>query len=386
MTNFLLKSFVKNYKEVQDPAVRARYGVLSGGVGIACNLLLFAAKLFAGLLTGAISVTADAFNNLSDAGSSVVTLFGFRMSARPVDKEHPFGHGRLEYLSGLIVSLLIMLVGVELLSSSVQKIFTPEETLFSWLTVGILGGSVLVKLWMCLFNRKLAKTIDSAAMRATAMDSLSDVAATLTVLTALLITHFSGFSLDAYAGVVVALFILWTGFRSAKETGDLLLGKAPDPKLVREVEKTVLDHDEVLGIHDLVIHNYGPGRLMMSLHAEVSGEGDIMQLHDVIDGIEQELREKFHCDAVIHMDPILIHDKKVAEMCQKVVGLAKEIDERITVHDFRMSERPAHCRLIFDMAVPYAVRRSDQEIRAEMTRKVEELDPRFTAVIGIDRS
>lgn len=386
MTNLLLKCFVKDYRKVQDPAVRVRYGILSGGTGIVCNLLLFAAKLFAGLMAGAISVMADAFNNLSDAGSSVVTLFGFRLSARPVDKEHPFGHGRSEYLSGLIVSLLIMLVGVELLSSSVQKIVTPEETLFSWLTVGILGGSVLVKLWMCLFNRKLAKAIDSAAMRATAMDSLSDVAATLTVLAALLISHFAGVSLDAYAGLIVALFILWTGFRSAKETGDLLLGKAPDPKLVREVEKTVLDHDEVLGIHDLVIHNYGPGRLMMSLHAEVSGEGDIMQLHDAIDGIEQELRQKFHCDAVIHMDPILVNDTKVSELCQKVTALAKEIDERVTVHDFRVSDRTTHCRLIFDMAVPYAVRLSDQEIKSEMTRKVEALDPRFTAFISIDRS
>lgn len=286
MTNWLVKTFIRDAGNGEDPAVRQRYGLLSGIVGILLNLCLSAGKFLAGVLTGSIAVTADAFNNLSDAGSSVVTLAGFHMAAKKADDDHPFGHGRIEYLSGLVVAVAILLVGLELVKSSLEKILAPEAVSFSWLSVGILLASILVKLWMAAFNRDLSRRIGSAAMAATATDSLSDVVATSAVLLGTLVGRFSGLRIDGWVGILVAAFILRAGWGAAKDTLDPLLGQSPDPSLVQGVQETVLSHPEITGIHDLVIHDYGPGRSMMSLHAEVPMDADVLEVHDIIDNVE----------------------------------------------------------------------------------------------------
>ena len=382
----LVRLFIKDCDNVTDPAVRERYGILSGAVGIVLNLLLSAGKLFAGLMTGSISITADAFNNLSDAGSSVVTLVGFRMAGKQADDDHPFGHGRIEYLSGLAVSVVILLVGLELAKSSVEKIIHPEPVEFSWLSAGILIAAICVKLWMSYFNRSLSRRIGSAAMAATATDSLSDAAATSAVLLSSLIGRFTGVNIDAWAGILVAIFILRAGWGAAKDTLNPLLGQSPDPELVRDIERTVLAHPQVVGIHDMIIHDYGPGRSMMSLHAEVPAGADIMAVHDEIDAIERELKAKYRIDASIHMDPIVTGDETISRARQMVAGLVREVDPAMTIHDFRMTSGPRHRNLIFDVVVPYSVRQSDEAVRREIERKIRAADPNSFAVIQVDRA
>lgn len=386
MINLLVKTFVKDCGNVQDPQVRQRYGTLSGAVGIFLNLLLSAGKMIAGVLTGSIAITADAFNNLTDAGSSVVTLVGFRMAGKQADNDHPFGHGRIEYLSGLAVSVVILLVGLELAKSSVEKIIHPEPVEFSWLSAGILAAAICVKLWMSYFNRSLSRRIGSAAMAATATDSLSDAAATSAVLLSSLIGRFTGVNIDAWAGILVAIFILRAGWGAAKDTLNPLLGQSPDPELVREIERTVLAHPQVVGIHDMIIHDYGPGRSMMSLHAEVPAGADIMAVHDEIDAIERELKAKYRIDASIHMDPIVTGDETVSRARQMVAGLVREVDPAMTIHDFRMTSGPRHRNLIFDVVVPYSVRQSDEAVRREIERKIRAADPNSFAVIQVDRA
>ena len=386
MINLLVKTFVKDCGNVQDPQVRQRYGTLSGAVGIFLNLLLSAGKMIAGVLTGSIAITADAFNNLTDAGSSVVTLVGFRMAGKQADNDHPFGHGRIEYLSGLAVSVVILLVGLELAKSSVEKIIHPEPVEFSWLSAGILAAAICVKLWMSYFNRSLSRRIGSAAMAATATDSLSDAAATSAVLLSSLIGRFTGVNIDAWAGILVAIFILRAGWGAAKDTLNPLLGQNPDPELVREIERTVLAHPQVVGIHDMIIHDYGPGRSMMSLHAEVPAGADIMAVHDEIDAIERELKAKYRIDASIHMDPIVTGDETVSRARQMVAGLVREVDPAMTIHDFRMTSGPRHRNLIFDVVVPYSVRQSDEAVRREIERKIRAADPNSFAVIQVDRA
>lgn len=386
MINLLVKTFVKDCGNVQDPQVRQRYGTLSGAVGIFLNLLLSAGKMIAGVLTGSIAITADAFNNLTDAGSSVVTLVGFRMAGKQADNDHPFGHGRIEYLSGLAVSVVILLVGLELAKSSVEKIIHPEPVEFSWLSAGILSAAICVKLWMSYFNRSLSRRIGSAAMAATATDSLSDAAATSAVLLSSLIGRFTGVNIDAWAGILVAIFILRAGWGAAKDTLNPLLGQSPDPELVREIERTVLAHPQVVGIHDMIIHDYGPGRSMMSLHAEVPAGADIMAVHDEIDAIERELKAKYRIDASIHMDPIVTGDETVSRARQMVAGLVREVDPAMTIHDFRMTSGPRHRNLIFDVVVPYSVRQSDEAVRREIERKIRAADPNSFAVIQVDRA
>ena len=317
MTNFLIKHFIPNASDVKSPAVRQRYGVVSGVVGILCNALLCTAKIAAGLLTGAVSIVADGINNLSDGGSCVVSLLGFKMAGKPADDKHPFGHGRIEYVAGLIVSFIIVLMGVELAKTSLDKIFHPEEISFSWITPAVLGISILVKLWMCFFNRKMGDKIDSAVLRATAMDSLSDVAATSAVLAGFVIGYWARVNLDGYLGVLVALFILYTGVSTAKGTLDLLLGEAPDPEFVKQIQQEVLSYPEIIGVHDLIVHNYGPGHSVVSLHAEVPCDVDILKIHDTIDNAERDLKKKFDCEVVIHMDPIITDDKETNEIHQK---------------------------------------------------------------------
>lgn len=386
MLDALLRAFVPNYEDTGDPAVRERYGLLAGGAGVALNLLLFAAKLLAGLLTGAISVTADAFNNLSDAGSSIVTLAGFKLAGQEPDADHPFGHGRAEYLAGLIVSLLILLVGVELGKGSVEKIFHPEDTVFSLLTAGILICSVLVKLWMGWFNGALSKRIRSDALAATAADSRSDALATSVVLIGLAASHFLHIQLDGWLGLLVAVLILKAGLGAAKDTLDPLLGTPPDPETVAEIERLILAHPPIRGIHDLVIHDYGPGRRMMSVHAEVPANADFLAVHDIIDQTERELRERFSIEAVIHMDPIQTDDPEVERLRAFTAGLAKELDPALTIHDFRITAGPMYTNFIFDVVVPYNAALSGDEVKQALTERLRAEDERYHAVIGVDRS
>lgn len=386
MINLLVKTFVKDAGNVQDPQVRQRYGTLSGAVGIFLNLLLSAGKMIAGLITGSIAITADAFNNLTDAGSSVVTLVGFRMAGKQADDDHPFGHGRIEYLSGLAVSVVILLVGLELAKSSVEKIIHPEPVEFSWLSAGILIAAICVKLWMSYFNRSLSRRIGSAAMAATATDSLSDAVATSAVLLSAIIGKFTGVNIDAWAGILVALFILRAGWGAAKDTLNPLLGQNPDPELVRDIERTVLAHPQVVGIHDMIIHDYGPGRSMMSLHAEVPAGSDIMEVHDEIDAIERELKAKYRIDASIHMDPIVTGDETISKARKMVSELVREVDPAMSIHDFRMTSGPRHRNLIFDVVVPYSVKSTDEEVRREIERKIRAADPNSFAVIQVDRA
>ena len=386
MTDFLVRHLVRDHENVQDPAVRERYGVLSGGVGIFLNLLLSLGKFLAGVLTGSIAVTADAFNNLSDAGSSVVTLVGFKLAGQKADDGHPFGHGRIEYLAGLLVSLLILMVGVELGKSSIEKIIHPEDVTFSLMTVVILICSILVKLWMSLFNRKLGKRINSAAMQATATDSLSDVVATSAVLAGTLIGHFAQVSIDGWIGVVVAIFILRAGWEAVKDTLNPLLGTAPEPELVNAIQQLVLSHEQVVGMHDLVIHDYGPGRRMCSFHAEVPEDEDIMAAHDAIDHIEREIQEKFGIETTAHMDPIATGDSEVTRLRDQVRDLVKEIDEDMSIHDFRVTRGPLHTNLIFDVVVPHRCRLKDEEIQERITQAVRDVVPDCYVVLQLDRS
>ena len=386
MTALLVKLFIKNPDNIKDPAVREKYGLLSGVVGIILNLLLSAGKFLAGMATSSISITADALNNLTDAASSVVTLVGFRLAGQKADADHPFGHGRMEYLSGLLVSLIILLVGFELLKSSVEKILHPEEVAFSWVSVAILAASICVKLWMSLFNRGLSRRIGSAAMAATATDSLSDVVATSAVLAGVLVGRFTGLHIDGFVGIVVAVFILRAGWGAAKDTLNPLLGQPPDPSLVTEIRRTVLAHDQVVGSHDLIIHDYGPGRSMMSLHAEVPVDADIMEVHDVIDGIEREIKAKFGIETSIHMDPIVTNDAHVNEVKAQVAELVRGVDAGMTIHDFRMTVGPRHTNLIFDVVVPHSCPLTDDQVRQRISHAVKKLENTYYAVIQIDRS
>ena len=386
MTNFLIKHFIPNASDVKSPAVRQRYGVVSGVVGILCNALLCTAKIAAGLLTGAVSIVADGINNLSDGGSCVVSLLGFKMAGKPADDKHPFGHGRIEYVAGLIVSFIIVLMGVELAKTSLDKIFHPEEISFSWITLAVLGISILVKLWMCFFNRKMGDKIDSAVLRATAMDSLSDVAATSAVLAGFVIGYWARVNLDGYLGVLVALFILYTGVSTAKGTLDLLLGEAPDPEFVKQIQQEVLSYPEIIGVHDLIVHNYGPGHSVVSLHAEVPCDVDILKIHDTIDNAERDLKKKFDCEVVIHMDPIITDDKETNEIHQKLSSIVRLLDSRVTIHDFRMVKGPTHTNLIFDIVVPHQFRLTDDQVVESLRQAVKALDARYEIVVNVDKA
>ena len=382
----LVRLFIKDCDNVTDPAVRERYGILSGAVGIVLNLLLSAGKLFAGLMTGSISITADAFNNLSYAGSSVVTLVGFKLAGQKADDGHPFGHGRMEYLAGLLVSLMILLVGVELGRSSIGKILRPEAVDFSLVSTGILAASILVKLWMGQFNRGLGRKIGSAAMAATAADSLSDAVATAAVLAGTLVNRFAHVNIDGWVGLAVAVFILRSGWGAAKDTINPLLGESPDPELVKQLRELVLSHPQVVGMHDLIIHDYGPGRRLCSFHAEVPQDADILDAHDAIDHIEREIKEKFGIETTVHMDPIATADEKVNQLRRQVADLARVVEPEMTIHDFRVVRGPTHTNVIFDAVVPHKCRLTDEEVLQRLRQAVSALDPAYQAVIQIDRA
>ncbi len=363
---------------------RRVYGTLGAVMGIFLNICLFAGKYLAGFLSGSIAIMADAFNNLSDAGSSFISLIGFVFSGKKPDLDHPFGHGRIEYLAGLGVSFLILLMGVELAKNSVQKILHPVSVQISTLSIAVLSASILVKLYMAYYNHAIGKKIRSATMAATATDSLSDAAATTVVLLAMLFLAVTGINIDGYCGILVAVFILAAGIGAAKETVSPLLGQAPDPEFVKEIKELVMQHEEVLGIHDMAVHDYGPGRVMVSLHAEVSGDGNIYELHDLIDRIERELKEKLHCETVIHMDPIDVGNVKTVEMKEEMVKLVKAIDERLTIHDFRMVTGTTHHNMIFDVVIPADFKLSQEELKDIIQKKVWEKWPDYYVVIDVD--
>ena len=386
MITLLSRWFIRDRDHVTDPAVRRAYGQLCGLTGIGLNVLLFIGKFLAGTISGSIAITADAFNNLSDAGSSVITLLGFRLAGRKPDPEHPFGHGRIEYISGLIVSGLILLMGAELAKTSFDKILHPAAVDFSVIAMVILAVSILVKLYMSLYNRQIGKKINSAAMAATAADSISDAISTSAVLAAMLVAKFSGLMIDGYVGMIVAVLILISGVKAAKETIAPLLGQAPEAEFVQQIEKIVISHPPICGIHDLVVHDYGPGRVMISLHAEVPAGGDMLELHDVIDNAEIALRRELNCEAVIHMDPIVTDDGITSELRAKVSELVKTIDERITIHDFRIVPGNTHTNLIFDAVVPFDIGISAQEVSERISRLVSEMDSNYFAVVLVEHS
>lgn len=376
-TNGSLKENPQNYRE--------QYGILCGIVGIGFNILLFVGKFLAGFFANSIAIMADAFNNLSDAGSSFITLVGFKMASQKPDPDHPFGHGRIEYVSGLLVSIVILLMAFELMKSSIGKIIRPEEVATSTLTYVILVISILVKLYMAFYNKRIGKKIDSVAMSATATDSISDCIATTVVLITTIIAQFTSLQLDAYCGVLVAVFIFIAGFKAAKDTIDPLLGTPPEKEFVEEIENIVMAHDDILGIHDLIVHNYGPGRVMISLHAEVDAHGDILVLHDLIDNIEHELKTKCNCQALIHMDPIINDDEEINHLKHDIAILIKEIDGKMTLHDFRVVKGPTHTNVIFDVVAPYNLPFKDDELKQIIGAKILDKFPYHYSVVEIDR-
>lgn len=369
-----------------EAQLRKGYGVLCGAAGIFLNLLLFLGKLLAGLASGSIAVVADAVNNLSDAGSSIVTLLGFHLAEQEPDQDHPFGHGRMEYLSGLVVSMFIMLMGFELAQSSVGKILRPAPVATGWAVSAALCAAILVKLYMAFYNRSVGKRIGSTAMEAAAIDSLGDCAATAAVLASSLAERATDLPLDGWCGLLVALFILWSGVRAVKTTMDPLLGTPPSAEFVGQIQDLVLSHEHILGIHDLIVHDYGPGRRMISLHAEVPAEGDILKIHSHIDHVERELRARLGCEAVIHMDPVSTDDGITQETRRRVAELVGCIDSDITIHDFRVVPRQDRTDLVFDAAVPFDFRLSDREVEEKIGNAVRLLDSGYRAVVRVERS
>lgn len=385
MIQLLCKLFIKDADNVTSPDVRRRYGTLASAVGIALNVLLCLGKLLAGSLAGSVAMVADALNNLSDAGAQIISLISFKISAKPADRDHPFGHARMEYVASLIVSFLIVSIGVELFRSSVQKIFSPEKTEFSLIAVIILGVSVIVKLWLCLFNRVVSRKIGSKVMEATSADSLSDAGATSAVLLSTLVLRFFGVDIDAYVGIAVAVFIIVAGGKLLIETNNLLLGEAPDEKVVESIKQVVSLYPEALGIHDLVVHNYGPNRTIASLHVEVDGSADVFHTHDVIDNIEKRLVKELGIACTIHMDPIVTDDEEVNELRAKVSALISDIDGAWKIHDFRFVKGNTHRNLIFDVVVPFECKLTDAEIATLADERIKEIGEDCFAVITVDK-
>lgn len=386
MTEFLLSRFVKGYPEVNDPQVRARCGNLAGLVGICCNLLLSAGKFLAGLLTGSVAISADAVNNLSDASSSIITLLGFRLAARPADDEHPYGHGRTEYLSGLAVSVMILLIGAELAKTSIQKILSPEPITTGMVSILILAASILVKFWMAAFNRHVGQLIRSATLEATAADSRNDVISTGAVLIATLLQMQFGWNLDGYMGLAVAAFILWSGWGLVKDSIAPLLGQTPDPELVRHIADVTLSYPGVLGIHDMIVHDYGPGRQFASLHAEMAASADALESHDTIDRIEKYFLEQEGLHVVIHYDPIVTDDSETGEAREFFAAEAKKLDPRLSIHDLRMVPGTTHTNVIFDLVLPRELDSRASELKHALQEAAQRKNPLWLCVITAENS
>lgn len=386
MIKLLAGLFIRDSKNTDSPEVRRKYGILCGAVGIALNILLFALKLFVGAVSGSVAVTADAFNNISDAGSSAVTMVGFRLAGKKPDPEHPFGHGRIEYVSGLIVAMLIFMMGFELISSSFSAILDPKPTEISPITVAILVFSVMIKLYMYLYNRIHGRKIASAAMIATAADSIGDAVATTAVLISLVVSRYTGLLIDGYVGMLVAIFILIAGYRAAKETIEPLLGARPEKELVDQLESLVLSKEPITGVHDLILHDYGPGRRFLSLHAEVPMEEDILHVHDVIDNIEIEIFERFGIETVIHTDPIDTRDPQLNEIKATVKEFLNELGEEMNAHDFRMVPGKTHTNIVFDVVIPADSNTDPEALKVAVSTAVAATNPAYRCVIKIDRN
>lgn len=375
-------------KDGTEVEKRSIYGMVCGFVGIFFNIILFVGKLLAGIITSSISITADALNNLSDAGSSIVTLAGFKLAAQKPDSKHPYGHGRIEYLTGLAVAAVILIMGFELFRDSIGKVLHPQDTEFSYMVIFILLASILVKCYMAYYNYSIGKEIDSAAVRAAAMDSMSDCIATGAVLVTTVLNHLYGWQLDGYCGILVSLFIMYSGIQAARDSVDPLLGIEPDEEFLQQIEDISLSFDEnIVGIHDLMVHDYGPGRKIISLHAEVPADSNMIQIHDVIDNLEKKLSKDLGCMATIHMDPVAVNDPEVEKLKHKVADLAKEVLDAITIHDFRVVKGDTHTNLIFDMVVPFSCKCTDREMADMVADKIKEkLGNNYYAVIDVDRA
>lgn len=386
MTALLVRLFIKDSENYSDKKVRTAYGVLSSITGIVLNLILAGAKYAAGVISGSISITADAINNLSDAGSSIVSFFGVKISAKPPDKDHPYGHGRVEYISAFIVSFFVLFMGVELLKDSVGKIINPEPVKFSFLSLAILVISILCKLWLGVFNKNLGKKINSAPMMAVMKDSFSDCLATGVAAVSIIVSAFSDINIDGYLGVVVAVFIFIAGFDILKETLGDILGRPPEAEFVEEITDKIMSYPHVCGVHDMIIHDYGPSCRFASVHAEVPSDEDIMELHDIIDGIERDIYNEYGMLTSIHMDPVVINDERINELKKITQDSVSRIDERLSIHDFRVVEGPSHTNLIFDVLLPSDMKCSNREICQKIEDELSKIDERFFCVITVDHA
>ncbi|MCH5210640.1 MAG: cation transporter [Oscillospiraceae bacterium] len=386
MTDIIIRHFVKDYKNTRDNNVRGAYGKLAGVVGILCNAVLFIIKLLAGILSCSVSITADAVNNLSDASSSVISLVGFKLASRPADEGHPYGHGRYEYLSGLMVAFIIMVIGFELLKSSIGRIIHPESVEFGYLSAAILAFSILIKLWMMVFNKKVGKAINSKTLIATAADSRNDVIATGAVLLAAIISRFAHIELDGFMGAAVALFILYSGFDLVRDTLDPMLGKAPDEEQVDEIREKILSYDGVLGTHDLLVHDYGPGRQFASVHVEMAAEGDVVKNHDIIDRIEDDFLKNDSLHMIVHFDPIQTENTELSNLRNSISVEIKKLDKRMTIHDLKIDRTGCGANVVFDCMVPHDMEIGEKEIKQYLTSIITSINPQYSCTINIDRS
>lgn len=386
MTDLILRIFVRDHKNTEDPAVRDKCGRVAGAVGIVTNFLLFLMKIIVGTVFHSVSVTADAVNNLTDSGSSVVTLIGFKMASKPADEKHPFGHARIEYLSGVIVSFIVIFLGLQLGMSSIEKILTPEENALTPVALVVLVISILAKLWQCLFYRKVGRMIKSESVEATSKDSRNDVIATSVVLLGAVITMLTGVNLDGYMGAAVALFIVFSGVQLTISTADPLLGQAPEGELVQTITEKMLSYPGIIGMHDLAVHNYGVGRCFASAHCEVDAKNDILVSHDLIDNIERDFSRDLGIHMVIHLDPVIVGDARTDALHCKVQSLVTALYPTVTIHDFRVIWGVTHSNIVFDAAVPFAVKDSDAVITQKLEAEIQKLDPDYRTVVTIDRS
>ncbi len=386
MTNLLLKTFIKDYPKTDNPKIRAAYGKLAGFVGIVCNFVLFVAKILIGTISGSVSITADAVNNLSDASSSIVSLLGFKLAEKPADTEHPYGHGRYEYLSALSVAVLIILIGFELFKTSIGKIINPSTVNFSWVLVIVLSLSIIIKLWMMVFNNKLGKAIKSDTLIATAQDSRNDVISTLAVLIAAIVSEFTNLQLDGWIGLCVAAFILVSGFGLIKGTIDPMLGRAPDAEFVKKVHDKIMSYDGVLGVHDLIVHDYGPCRQFASVHVEMAAEDDVLKSHDVIDNIEYDFIDDLGLNMIVHYDPIVTKNEVVSNMRYEISQIVKTINESLTIHDLRVVPGVTHTNLVFDCLANFDLGMTDYELKCAISDAVKSVHPEYNCVITIDKN
>ncbi|NEZ46766.1 cation transporter [Clostridium niameyense] len=388
LSKFLVRNFIKNYKNVTDKEVRDSYGYLASIIGMLTNLLLFAIKFIVGLISNSIAVTADAFNNLSDAASSIITFLGFKLASKPADKEHPFGHGRIEYISGLLVSFMVLLVGIEFIKSSFNRILNPSKINFEIIPFILIILSILIKIWLSKFNKFIGNTIDSGALKASSLDALSDVITSSSVAISLLLSKCISFPLDGYFGILVSIFIIYSGISLIKETLDPLLGEAPDKELVDSIIDGIMKYDLIFGVHDLIVHNYGPGRCMASIHAEVPSNESIIKIHEIIDKAEKELSEKLNIILVIHMDPINVDDKEVTYVKEELLNVLKNFSVINSMHDFRVVGKNEHKNLIFDIVIDPSFK-SDKEslegLKKDIDNSIKKLHPNYNTVITIDR-